>query len=110
MMSIKIIRYQKENGDEPFTEWFRSLRDKLAKSRIATRLDKLEASGNYGDSEPVGEGVIELRIHIGPGYRIYCAPYEKALIVLFTGGDKNSQKTDIKKAKELWADWKGRQA
>ena len=108
-MSIKIIRYQKENGDEPFTEWFRSLRDKLGKSRIATRLDKLEATGNYGDSEPVGEGVIELRIHIGPGYRLYCAQYGEALIVLFTGCDKNTQRADIQKAREFWANWKGRQ-
>jgi putative addiction module killer protein len=59
--------------------------------------------------EPVGEGVLELRVHVGPGYRVYCARHGRAVVLLLTGGDKSSQQADIKQAKELWAEWKRRQ-
>lgn len=68
---MELFRYQTENGDEPFTEWLQSVRDKVAQARIRVRLRQIEA-GNMGDCEPVGEGVVELRVHVGAGYRVYC--------------------------------------
>jgi putative addiction module killer protein len=72
------------------------------------RLRQLEL-GNFGDVEPVGEGVMELRVHVGAGYRVYCGRHGKAVVLLLCGGDKGSQDADIKRAKDLWAEWKRRQ-
>jgi putative addiction module killer protein len=105
---IEIVYYRDGNGRSPFIEWITALRDKIAKSRIATRLRQIE-SGNFGDAKPVGEGVTELRIHVGAGYRIYCARYGQHWVVLLCGGDKDSQSKDITRAKTLWAEWKRRQ-
>ena len=66
-------------------------------------------AGNFGDCEPVGEGVIELRVHVGAGYRVYCGRHGKAVVLLLCGGDKGSQSADIKRAKALWSEWKRRQ-
>lgn len=106
---IELLRYQREDGREPFTEWLNAVRDKVAQARIRIRLRQVEA-GNFGDSEPVGEGVIELRVHVGAGYRVYCGRHGKAVVLLLCGGDKRSQSTDIKRAKELWSEWKRRQS
>ena len=84
------------------------LRDKLAQARIRIRLRQVQA-GNFGDSEPVGAGVIELRVHVGAGYRVYCGRHGKTVVLLLCGGDKSSQVADIKRAKELWSEWKRRQ-
>jgi putative addiction module killer protein len=105
---IKLVYCQQENGSYPFIEWITALRDKVAKARIASRLRQVE-SGNLGDSKPVGEGVTELRIHVGAGYRVYCARHGQHLVILLCGGDKDSQSRDIARAKELWAEWKRRQ-
>jgi putative addiction module killer protein len=106
---IELVYYQQENGRYPFIEWITALRDKVAKSRIATRLRQIEA-GNFGDSKPVGEGVVELRVHVGAGYRVYCGRYGQNWVILLCGGDKDSQTTDISRAKALWAEWKRRQS
>ena len=108
LLVIELIRYQQEDGREPYTEWFRSLRDRMAKARIGDRVRKIQ-SGNLGDSKPVGEGVTELGIHISPGYRLYCGRRGERWVILLCGGDKDSQQTDIAKAKKFWADWKRRQ-
>ena len=105
---IELFRYQRDDGREPFTEWLNGLRDKLAQARIRIRLRQVQA-GNFGDCEPVGEGVIELRVHVGAGYRVYCGRHGKAVVLLLCGGDKGSQTADIKRAKELWSEWKRRQ-
>jgi len=105
---IELLRYQCENGQVPFTEWLNGLRDKMAQARIRVRLRQVEV-GNFGDSEPVGEGVIELRIHVGAGYRVYCARHGKLVVLLLCGGNKSSQAADIKQAKEYWSEWKRRQ-
>jgi putative addiction module killer protein len=105
---IELFRYQRDDGREPFTEWLNGLRDKLAQARIRIRLRQVQA-GNFGDSEPVGEGVIELRVHVGAGYRVYCGRHGKTVVLLLCGGDKGSQTADIKRAKELWSEWKRRQ-
>lgn len=77
---IEIFRYQRVNGEEPFTEWLQSVRDKVAQARIRIRLRQVEA-GNMGDCEPVGEGVTELRVHVGAGYRVYCGQHGKTMVV-----------------------------
>jgi putative addiction module killer protein len=105
---IELLRYQRENGQVPFSEWLNGLRDKTAQARIRVRLRQVQ-TGNFGDSEPVGEGVIELRIHTGAGYRAYCGRYGKTVVLLLCGGDKSSQAADIKRAKEYWTEWKRRQ-
>jgi putative addiction module killer protein len=85
---------------EIFSAWLRALRDARARARIAARIQRL-AFGNPGDVQPVGEGVSELRIHDGPGYRIYYVQRGTVLIVLLCGGDKATQNKDIKAAKKL---------
>ena len=102
---IELIRYQREDKREPFTQWLEAIRDKTAQARVRVRLRQLQA-GNFGDSEPVGEGVSELRIHIGAGYRAYVARHGTAIVLLLCGGDKASQAADIKRAKAYFADWK----
>lgn len=105
---FELLRYQREDGREPFTEWLTGVRDKVAQARIRVRLRQVQA-GNFGDSEPVGEGVIELRVHVGAGYRVYCGRYGRAVVLLLCGGSKASQVADIERAKELWAQCKRRQ-
>ena len=85
-----------------FSDWMSRLRDHRGRARIAARIDRL-AFGNPGDVKPVGEGVSELRIDHGPGYRVYFTQRGRMLIVLLCGGDKNSQTKDIKAAKTLAA-------
>jgi putative addiction module killer protein len=87
-----------------FAKWEAHLRDKRARTIIASRLMRL-AEGLPGDVEPVGEGVSELRIHYGPGYRVYFQKRGDVLIVLLCGGDKGSQTRDIAVAKKLAKEW-----
>jgi len=89
---------------ETFRKWRLGLRDVRARTLIASRLDRL-AFGHAGDAQPVGEGVSELRIHCGPGYRIYFTARDKTVIILLCGGDKSTQEKDIKVAKRLAQDW-----
>jgi putative addiction module killer protein len=83
-----------------FEAWFRDLVDRRAKQVILARLTRLE-QGNFGDVKPVGEGVSELRIDVGPGYRLYFVRRGPAVYLLLTGGDKGSQKRDIEEAKAM---------
>ena len=83
-----------------FSEWLQALKDSRAKARIAARTQRL-AFGNPGDVRPVGEGVSELRIDYGPGYRVYYVQRGRVLIILLCGGDKSSQDKDIKLALKL---------
>ncbi len=83
-----------------FNTWLDKLRDRQAKRIIISRIDQL-AYGLLGDIKPVGEGISELRIHYGPGYRIYCKQQREILIILLCGGDKSTQERDIAKAKRL---------
>ena len=82
---------------EVFDAWFEALRDKQAARRIQARIDRVEA-GNFGDCQPVGEGVSEMRIHYGPGYRVYLAQRGADIVILLAGGDKATQNKDIKTA------------
>jgi putative addiction module killer protein len=85
-----------------FAEWMAGLRDTRARAKIAARIDRI-ALGNAGDVEPVGEGVSELRIHYGSGYRVYFTRRSLTLFVLLCGGDKSTQAKDIRAAKALAA-------
>ena len=89
---------------ETFRRWERKLRDQKARALIAARLLRL-ASGLAGDVAPVGEGVSELRIHYGPGYRVYFQRRGAEIIILLCGGDKGSQERDIRAAKQIAAAW-----
>ena len=83
----EIQYYRTPNGRQPFTEWFESIEDKRTQQRIDKRLARLE-DGNLGDCESVGDGIFELRLHFGPGYRIYFGQIENTLVLLLCGGDK----------------------
>ncbi len=85
---------------EIFTKWFDGLRDRRAKARIQARIDRVEM-GNFGDVASVGEGISELRIYYGPGYRVYFIQRGPVVVILLSGGDKSSQTSDITRAKEI---------
>lgn len=85
---------------EEFDAWLSALKDKLGRARIIHRIRSAE-HGNFGDCEPVGEGVSEMRIHFGPGYRVYYTRRGEVIYLLLLGGDKSTQKRDIKRAIEM---------
>lgn len=85
---------------EAFLRWRSSLRDKRAIARITTRLERLE-SGLWGDAKAVGGGVTELRLHVGPGYRLYATQRGRRIVILLCGGDKSSQSRDIAMAQQM---------
>ena len=102
---IEIQYYRDPNGRQPFIEWFKSIRDRNTRNRIGKRLKRLE-SGNFGDCQSVGGGVFELRLHFGPGYRMYFGQIDNRLILLLCGGDKTSQQRDIELAKSYLIEYK----
>lgn len=97
--------YETPSGSCPFDEWLDNLRDAKARARIEVRLDRLE-QGNFGDCEPVGEGVHELKMDFGPGYRAYFAEKTSTIVLLLLGGDKSTQNRDIKTAKAYWRQYR----
>lgn len=101
----RVIVYHDASGKEPFTDWLHGLRDPKGRRAILKRIGRLE-QGLYGDCEPVGEGVSELRLFIGPGYRVYFGEEADHIVVLLCGGDKSSQDRDIKAAKVYWKEYK----
>lgn len=99
--------YVDDRGHVIFRDWLHSLRDRKARAKIRVRLDRME-EGNFGDCMPVGGGVMELRIHYGPGYRVYFGLDGPTIILLLCGGDKKTQAKDIQLAKEYWEDYQKR--
>jgi putative addiction module killer protein len=85
---------------EVFDAWFNGLRDVATARRIQARIDRAEA-GNFGDHAPVGEGVSEMRIHFGPGFRVYFVQRGLEIVILLAGGDKSTQARDIAMARDL---------
>ena len=86
-----------------YDKWFASLRDRTTKARIVTRILNL-GDGNFGDTKPVGDNIQELRLHFGPGYRVYFTRRGDRIILLLCGGDKGSQQRDIIRAKRIEAE------
>jgi putative addiction module killer protein len=103
---IKTVRiYRKSSGIEPFTQWINKIKDETVKARIRRRIDRLYF-GNEGDCKLVGQGVFELRLDFGAGYRVYYGKVDDVIIVLLSGGDKKSQTKDIQLAKQYWKELK----
>jgi putative addiction module killer protein len=107
MKEREIREYLTEAGDNPFRDWLHSLKDIQARARIRVRLNRVRL-GNFGDCKPVGEGVMELRMDFGPGYRAYFGQNADVLVILLCGGDKRTQARDIEKAKLFWHSYKRR--
>ncbi|MEG4941507.1 type II toxin-antitoxin system RelE/ParE family toxin [Microcoleus sp. F4-D5] len=104
----EIRRYTTPEGTAPFTEWLDSLRDRNVRVRIKSRLDRVE-QGNLGDFKSVGQGVFELRINYGPGYRLYFGQVGLTIVVILIAGDKSTQEQDIRQAIEYWTDYEKRE-
>jgi putative addiction module killer protein len=100
----EIRNYLTAEGRSPFQEWLDSVRDMKARVRIEKRLERV-ALGNLGDYRSVGQGVYELKIDYGPGYRVYFGQIGSILVLLLCGGDKSTQEQDILRAKEYWRDY-----
>ena len=105
--AIEVLHYQTRDGRIPFRDWLDTVTDPIAFAAIQVRQDRL-ARGLFGDCEPVGEGVWELRIDTGAGYRIYYARTGRRVVLLLCGGDKRKQTADIKRAKDYWKDYEQR--
>ena len=101
---FEIEIYQTSLGKEPFNQWLEGL-DKGALARIDARLTRIERNGNFGDCEPVGEGVFEIKFDFGPGYRIYFGYKTNTNLILLLGGYKKGQQKNIDKAKEYWHEY-----
>ena len=97
--------FRTPDGTVPFDEWLNNLRDKMAVARVLARLARVRL-GNLGDCKAVGEGVSELRVDYGPGYRVYFGQKGRTLVVLLCGGDKRTQDRDIRLAKKYWSEFK----
>ena len=85
-----------------FDKWFRKLKDLRAKAKILVRIQKLEKEEHFGDCEPVGNGIRELKINYAKGYRVYFKEMDGKIVILLIGGGKSTQQKDIEKAKEIW--------
>ena len=104
---IEVRRYRQIRGSEPLTEWLKRLPDRQAKARLFARIDRLE-TGNFGDCKFLRDGVFELRIDWGPGYRVYYGRSGAHLVILLCAGDKRRQSADIECAVGFWNDYKTR--
>ena len=104
---IEIQEYITPEGISPFAEWLLNLRDRTAKAKILSRLDRV-AKGNFGDHKYLCEGIYELRLTYSKGIRIYYGKENNTIILLLSGGDKSSQTQDIKKAIEYWHEHTGK--
>jgi putative addiction module killer protein len=104
---IEVRHYVTSAGKDVFDDWLTRLADSRTQAKIAIRIDRLTA-GNFGDCKPLRQGVCELRIDWGAGYRIYYAMTGKESVLLLCGGDKRKQSSDISRALEYLTDYKGR--
>ena len=101
----EIEYYYTPNGQRPFIEWLEAIQDIRTQDRIQARADRLKF-GNFSDYKSVGDGVCELRLNFGPGYRIYFGMVDRTIVLLLCGGDKSSQRRDIERAKTYWREYK----
>ncbi len=108
VMEIEIEIYETRSGKRPFIDWIDGLNEIHSRAKIFTRLDRLKM-GNFGDCKSIGNRIYELRIHYGPGIRIYYSKIGMKVVLLLCGGDKSSQKRDIKNAQAFLEDYKDRE-
>jgi putative addiction module killer protein len=106
---LQILHYTTADGRDVVMQWLGGLRDLTAQARILARIGRM-AGGGFGDCKPVGGGVWELRIDHGPGYRVFYARIEDRVVLLLAGGDKRTQKADIRRAQDYLKDWQERKA
>ena len=104
---IQVVAYQTPDGRMPYADWLQSLSDKQARARIVVRVNRM-AAGNFGDCKPLRDGVQELRIDHGPGYRVYLSRQGLVLVLLLCGSDKGHQSAAIAQVIEHLTDWKQR--
>lgn len=109
MFLVEIWHYLTASGSDPYQQWLDKLKDLKGRVVIQRRIDRL-AAGNFGDHKFCQEGVWELRIDFGPGYRVYYAQDGKTIILLLCGGSKPTQAADVKEAVRYWRDYQRRQA
>ena len=102
-MKLAVRQYRTKGGKVPYQDWLAKLKDKTAKAAITRRSIRIEL-GDFGDHKGLGDGVSELRIDVGPGYRVYYGMVGQTIVLLLTGGDKGSQVRDIARAKSYWND------
>ena len=107
--SYTLSYYLTATGGTPFKDWLDGLKDLVARQKVRIRLDRVRL-GNLGKNRSVGEGVYELKIDYGPGYRVYYGLDKKTVVLLLLGGDKSSQKKDITQARTFWEDHKRRKS
>jgi putative addiction module killer protein len=103
----EIRHYLTEDGKDLFLEWIKQVRDPIAKMQIIKRINRVE-QGNFGDHKFCRDGVWELRVDIGAGYRVYYAQAGSYMVLLLCGGDKSTQSADIDRAVKNWQDWQRR--
>ena len=106
-MPYTVEIYQDERARRPFESWVETLKDRRAQAAIDSRIRRISL-GNLGDHKSVGDGVFELRMNVGPGYRVYFGRVGNTVIVLLCGGDKRKQRRDIERAKRYWSDYQER--
>lgn len=104
MSDKQIIIYETITGRQPFAEWLDALKDRRGRAVIRARLNRL-LFGNFGDCKSVGNGIFELRIFFGPGYRVYFGYEAETVVILLCGGDKSSQKRDVLLARKYWREY-----
>lgn len=106
-MEFTVVEYTDAYGFSPYAHWLKKIRNRHALAKIMIQVDRMSL-GLLGDSKPVGNGLSELRIHHGPGYRVYYGKLEKQIILVLCAGDKASQQNDIAAAKAYWKDYRKR--
>lgn len=104
---MDVIRYVTRSGRDAFGQWLANLHDPRAAAKIVVRIDRL-AAGNFGDCKKLRQGISELRIDWGPGYRVYFAMTGRTCVLLLCGGDKRKQSADVQSAIEFWKDYQAR--
>ena len=104
---IELLEYVTDEGANPFRKWLDDLMDNKARAVVRVRLNRVRL-GNFGDAKSVGEGVSELRIDYGPGYRVYFGREGNTIVILLCGGQKRTQRRDIKTAHQYWSDYQRR--
>ncbi len=103
----EILHYITTDGRDVYMDWLRQIRDPIAKVQLVKRVSRVE-QGNFGDHKSCREGVWELRVSVGAGYRVYYAQSGSQVVLLLCGGDKRTQDADIERAVKYWQDWQRR--